>query len=661
MPAFLQKLFDTSDFPPRWRCGTWTEAHGWTHIVADVAIWAAYTTIPIALLVLARRHRGLLRSRLFLLFALFILSCGATHLLEAVIFWHPVYRLAASMKVATAVLSWACAVALIRHAPQALSITRLGQLNADLRTEMARRAVVEEQLARSEARFRLTFEEAPVGLAHVGADGRWRRVNAALCDFLGYTPEELRARTVSDVTYPEDVVPGAEVLARLAAGDLQRASVEKRYVHRDGRPLWAEVTVNYIQDDPVDGPHTISVVQDLRQRKEYEEELEQAREAAEAANRARGEFLANTSHEIRTPLAAILGHTDILLRRIDDPDLRKEVRTIRRSGEHLLGVINDVLDLSRIEAGRLEVELGPCNLAVALRDVHELLSSRADAGSVDFRLVVTGPLPTNLRTDGRRIKQVLLNLVGNALKFTPEGVVELRAAHDAEAREVRLEVCDTGIGIPEDVQRAIFEPFRQGDASLTRRHGGTGLGLPISVRLAESLGGRIEVESRAGEGSLFTFVLPADQPDLELAPYVDQAPDDPLPGGPADVVDGRVLVVDDRPEVRRVVQHFLEEAGAEVLVASDGVQAVEAVERAAADGAPIDLVVMDVQMPNMDGHEATRELRRRGHTVPIVALTASAMREDELRALDAGCDAYLAKPVEVDSLVALVARLVRGG
>lgn len=658
MLDFFRRLFDVSDFPPRWHCGQWTEGHGWLHIVSDLAIWGAYTTIPIALVIVSRRHRALLNSRLFKLFAAFIFLCGAVHLTEAVIFWNPVYRFAGVLKAMTAVVSWTTALALIRVAPRALQLPELESTNRALRGEIERRERTERQLEQSDARYRHTFESAPVGIAHVAKDGRWLRVNRTLCEFLGYSRDQLAELDFQSITHPDDLADDESQVAALLEGRIERYSIEKRYVRRDGQIVWAMLTVTLADEGTGVEPYFISVIQDLTERKRQETEVQRAREAAEAANRARGAFLANMSHEIRTPIAAILGHAEILLRELDDPDDIQGVRTIKRSGEHLVAIVNDILDLSRIEADRLEVDPEPCDLGALLHEIGALMEVRAESTAATFRVEAETDLPTNLRTDPTRVRQVLINLIGNALKFTPEGSVAVRARYDGVAEEVRIAVADTGIGIPPGLRATIFEPFGQGDTTRTRRYEGTGLGLAISRRLAGLLGGSIELESAPGKGSTFTFVLPARGEELEFRTF-ETAPvvDDLDSASPPPEIDARVLLVDDRRDIRNVGEYLLGEAGADVRTASDGAEALVEVARAEEEGHPFDVIVMDVQMPVMDGHTATRELRARGFTGAIVALTANAMREDELRALKAGCDAYLAKPLEADTLVTRVSEL----
>jgi len=382
-------------------------------------------------------------------------------------------------------------------------------------------------------------------------------------------------------------------------------------------------------------------------------------EAAEQASQAKSAFLANVSHELRTPLTAILGFSDLLA----DPDLTNAERidaisTLRRNGHHLLMVINDTLDLSRIESGRMTLETVDCSPHQLLEDVVSLMRVGASERGIELETVVSDQIPGVFRGDPVRVRQILLNLVGNAVKFTDRGCVTVQLRCDAvqgHARLLAYVIQDTGIGMTQEQINGIFEPFTQADVATTRRFGGSGLGLTISRNLARLMGGDITVRSAPGTGSTFTFALPI---DVATATERDVPADDPHIGIDASAVsvpvsDGlarcRILLAEDGPDNRRLLAMYLKRAGACVECAHDGEQALS---RIIDPNLPaLDIILMDMQMPVMDGYTATRRSRRAGVRVPILALTASAMTGDRERCLKAGCDDHLTKPISRDDLV----------
>jgi signal transduction histidine kinase/ActR/RegA family two-component response regulator len=390
--------------------------------------------------------------------------------------------------------------------------------------------------------------------------------------------------------------------------------------------------------------------------------------AAEEASRAKSRFVANISHELRTPMTAILGYAD-LLRDPAFPESQRAfaIATIARNGEHLLGIINDVLDASKIESGNVVVETVDTDPAVVVEDVVSLLRVRAHGKGIELERSFATPIPRRIASDPMRLRQILLNLVGNAIKFTNSGRVRVTTSFDRVPGRSRLcfAVEDTGIGMTEEQRRRLFLAFSQADSSMERRFGGTGLGLAISRSYAQRLGGDIDVRSEPGKGSVFTLWLPADpvgddalwHPDPEHAPIRHKTPV-PKSSGGQPLRGIRILLAEDGRDNRHLVTHLLERAGAEVAVVENGRQAVDHLSAAAADPAatrPVDLVLMDMQMPELDGYGATRLLRQQGCRVPIVALTAHAMEEDRRRCLDAGCEDYLTKPIDRARLLAACA------
>ncbi|MGD8451729.1 MAG: ATP-binding protein [Phycisphaerae bacterium] len=379
------------------------------------------------------------------------------------------------------------------------------------------------------------------------------------------------------------------------------------------------------------------------------------------ANRAKSDFLANMSHEIRTPMTAIMGFAENLL----DPSLSEEerreaVQTIRRNGSHLLRIINEILDLSRVEAGKMQLDIDPCSPVAMIEETAALVRPQAEHKGIALLVRYEGVIPESIQTDTTRLRQVLINLLGNAIKFTDRGHVSLTVelvhaaqANDDQKPQLRFTIQDTGIGMTPEQLARVFRPFTQADETMSRRFGGTGLGLAISHHLVRMLGGEIVVTSELGGGSRFVFTIATG--DLNgvalITPSVTAAPppaddDAAPPPAAADLHDLHILLAEDGPDNQRLISFVLRRAGAEVSVAENGQLAIEAVDAAGEQGRPFDVILMDMQMPVMDGYTATTLLRQRSYTGIIIALTAHAMAEDRDRCLAAGCDDYVSKPVD---------------
>ena len=410
----------------------------------------------------------------------------------------------------------------------------------------------------------------------------------------------------------------------------------------------------------------VGVVRDVTDQKQAERDLIEARDRAEEAARAKTEFLANMSHEIRTPMNGVVGMADVLAESDLTADQAECVRTIQTCADALLSLISDILDLSKIEADGVEIESVPFEPRALVRDAVAVVGTAAQARSLALTVDVDDAVPGAVLGDPTRIRQVLLNLLSNAVKFTHEGGVAVRvgaeppAGPPGETGPVRLVVAvqDTGVGIPADKRAGLFDAFTQADASTTREYGGTGLGLAISARLVGLMGGEISVEGEPGRGSTFTFDVRVEA--LARPPQESGAPPPPTPAGASQGVPVglRVLTAEDNVVNQRVIARLLDRLGAETELAGDGQAALAALHRAADDGAPFDVVLMDVQMPLVDGHEATRRLRRElaPEAQPyVIALTANAMAGDREACLEAGADDYLTKPVRRDALEAALA------
>jgi two-component system, sensor histidine kinase and response regulator len=444
----------------------------------------------------------------------------------------------------------------------------------------------------------------------------------------------------------------------LATGEshLLNQRIEISAIHRDGHEFPVELAIA-----PIRSGQTVSFcafVRDITSRQQAEETLRSAKEAAEAANHAKSAFLANMSHEIRTPLNAILGFTDVLLGDIDGnvAERREHLRTIHDSGRHLLSVISDVLDLSKIESGQMQVEKVRCSPHEIIAATISILRVPAQERGLMLEYFWKSEIPDQIECDPARLRQILVNLIGNAVKFTEIGSVQVAARLGrGDVPHLIVDVIDTGVGVaPESIDR-IFHPFVQADSSITRRFGGTGLGLSISRRLARLMGGDLTVNSEPGRGSIFTLKVATGR--LEGVSYSRGSVADLVTTrhetqrlAAPDLPPCRILLVEDGVTNRKLISLVLERAGAKIRSAENGQAGVEA-----ALNEPFDLILMDMQMPVMDGYAATRKLRDLGYTMPIIALTAHAMAGDERTCREAGCSGYLTKPVEPQKLLRTVA------
>ena len=400
----------------------------------------------------------------------------------------------------------------------------------------------------------------------------------------------------------------------------------------------------------------------LRRQLRHTKKLEELSVAAQRASKTKTDFLANMSHEIRTPMTAIIGFSDLLL----DPastesDKHEAGRTIRRNGHHLLSLINDILDVSKIEAGKLEMESISTPIRSVLNDATQLLSDKARDKGNTLSIAIDGLIPEKIRTDPTRLKQALINLMGNAIKFTENGNVRVTASHLPEAGQLEIAISDSGIGMTDEQIGQLFKAFSQADSSTTRKFGGTGLGLMITRNIAQMLGGDVVVSSEPGRGSTFTLTIATgDLTGVQLVTASDcsnshvAVPNASTSNLPA--VAGHVLLVEDGVDNQRLISHILKKAGATVTLRENGKEGMLAALEALERNEPYDLVLMDMQMPVMSGYEAAGELRARGYSGQIVALTANAMNGEMDKCLEAGCDYYLTKPIERSTFIREIAK-----
>ena len=546
----------------------------------------------------------------------------------------------------------------------------------------------EVALKESEERFRSIFEQVTVAIAQSDFSSHILLANPAFCQLVEYSQDELLQMTFEEITHPEDLAESQEQRWQLEQGEILYYSAERRYLCKSGQVKWVHLTATPVYDSDGNRRFIAKILQDISDRKQIEAEVIQAKNAAEAANRAKSEFLASVSHELRTPLNGVLGYAQILQR---DKTITEEqqgrIKIIYQCGDHLLNLINDILDLSKIEAGKLELYPDDLKLLPFLQDIADICRIRAAQKGIEFSYQTLNRLPPLVRTDGKRLRQVLLNLLGNAIKFTDDGTVsfkveavndsavddaewfeailsqggtvsslQLPATRDSGTCRIRFQVEDTGAGISAEDLRQIFLPFEQtGDGP--RRAEGTGLGLAISQHILHMMGSRIEVDSTPGAGSCFWFEVefPASKDGRSRSQAAAQ-----LAGNLNNIVgyEGEqrtILLVDDNRENRSFLTDFLQPLGFNVLEAPDGQAGLDTAIATQPDAIFIDLV-----MPTMDGFELTHWLRRTPELegTVLIATSANLLGSEQQRSLEAGCDAFLPKPIESEKLLEILQQLL---
>lgn len=519
------------------------------------------------------------------------------------------------------------------------------------------------ELVVHERRYRLLFERSPVGVFRTTLSGRVLEINEAGARIFGYESRmDFRSQNAQQLYF--DLQERDELIERIKR-DKFITNAETRLRRKDGTPVWVLQNITLVESAEDDTALEGTLI-DITARKQAEAELKEAKEISEAASRAKGEFMATISHEIRTPMNGILGMTELVLDTELTAEQRDNLGLVKLSAESLLAIINDILDFSKIEAGRFAVESIPFDLRKNLGDTMNAFALRAKQKDLNLVHFVPSELPEKVVGDPGRIRQVLVNLVGNALKFTERGEISLHVHKENVQKEkdgyiwLHFTIRDSGRGIPEEMREKIFEPFTQEDGSMSRNYGGTGLGLTISKRLAEKMGGTIWFESQTGKGSTFHFTV-----ELKLETAAVPAVENAISAADVSAAfagqkrqdQPRVLLVEDNAVNRTLALRLLERKGFAVTVAMDGQAALEELEKA-----DFEIVLMDIQMPRMDGLTATAAIRARekitGAHLPIVAMTAHALKGDRERCLEAGMDSYLSKPIRTTELFATIETLI---
>ncbi len=514
--------------------------------------------------------------------------------------------------------------------------------------DVTERKSADEKLRASEERFRLLAEQVSDTIWIRDMDLNMTYVSPSVIKLTGYTPEEEKARSLEEVLTPESRDRALQMFQEALSKEQAGVKVDEPYVleleqyFKNGSLKWTEISMTWLRDASGRAEGVIGVTRDISERKQVEFELRRAEELAEQANQAKSQFLANVSHEIRTPMNGVLGMVELLKSTELNDEQMDYANTIYHSASSLLDIINDILDVSKIEAGQMQLKEEAFDLEKCVAGVKGILEYSAINKGLDLSVYYNGP--RWVVGDKTRLRQIIMNLTGNAIKFTDKGQVSIRVNYQSSHGFFRIAVSDTGIGIPKNLHQAVFDSFRQVDGGVARRYEGTGLGLTISKHMAELMGGHIELESLEGQGSTFTLVLP-----LRLSE--DESLCEPIDQDVSCQVDGvYVLVAEDNPASLKLMESMLKKRGCHVDSAGSGKEVLEKLRRRR-----YNVVFMDVSMPAPDGFETTRIVRDPSssvleHDVHIVALTAHALAGDRERCLQAGMNDYLAKPIKGDRL-----------
>ncbi|HSH15286.1 MAG TPA: response regulator, partial [Verrucomicrobiae bacterium] len=522
--------------------------------------------------------------------------------------------------------------------------------------DITERKAAEEELRRREKQFRAYFKLGLVGMAITSPDKGWIHFNDRLCEILGRERKELASMTWAETTHPDDLAENDEHFNRVMAGQADGYSLKKRFLRPDGSVVHTVIAAKCVRRENGEVDHFLTMVHDVTDIHRTQAELERARDAAEAANRAKSDFLANMSHEIRTPMNGVIGMTNLLLASGLNAEQLDYAEQVRRSAEGLLTIINDILDFSKIEAGKLHFEHLDFELSEVVEDSLDMVAEAAASKRLEIGALIPPGINGALRGDPGRLRQVLLNLLGNAVKFTERGEVALEVTQledtDQHVR-LRFEVIDTGIGIEPAARQRLFQAFTQADASTTRKHGGTGLGLVISRQLVGMMDGEMDVRSEPGRGSTFWFTVRLEKQPPEVRRERERV---------RNLAGARALIVDDNALNRRILDSHLEAWGVEHQAVASGAEALSALHAAAKAGKAFDLVILDMQMPEIDGlmtAEAVRaEPSLRSAALILLSSLGQPVPASELR--QRGIQASLVKPVKQSDLYNCLANLLAG-
>ncbi len=670
MEEFFRKLFDTDDFPARWHCGNWSDFLGWLYILSDLAIFAAYVAIPLAIIffIFVRRQK-IVFPKLYWFFAAFILSCGLTHLIDATIFWHPWYRVSALVKFITAVASWTTVILILRSLPQALALPGTTLLNSQLKREIEERKRTATALQASATQLKLALEHSRLGDWSYDPATDVTVFSDRGCEIFGLPPgKNEKWANILTRLHPDD--RESTVLAvQTSLVKHGNYDVEYRVLHDNGREVWVFARGRAEYDSNGKVIIMLGTVQDITERKHIEQERERllagerhARSEAERAGLMKDEFLATLSHELRTPLNAILGWTHLLKNESDEDQRQQGLAVIERNTRVQSQLVDDLLDMNKIITGKV----GLAVRRVHLRDMIQAALDSVRLSAQPKNITLEAHLDASARPvigDPSRLQQIIWNLLTNAIKFTPvDGRVEIRLENAGD--QVEICVTDSGLGIAPEFLPHVFDRFRQADSSITRKHGGLGLGLAIVKNLVEIHGGSVQAESGGdGRGSTFRLRLPAAADDTSRASMSELASSplaDPVPASPGRwdaLIRARILLVENDPDSLALLTQVLKNVGATVHGAGSGAEALDELAKRT-----FDLLISDIGMPEMDGYALIERLRHwpavKNGAIPAIALTAFARAEDRERGLASGYNVFLSKPIDPTELLNVVSRCI---
>jgi PAS domain S-box-containing protein len=503
-----------------------------------------------------------------------------------------------------------------------------------------------EKAEENEEKFRSLFENSPIGKSMTGIDSSIH-VNKSFCKIVGYSEEELRGKKWNEITYPEDISQTSEILQSLINGRIEQAFFEKRYIHKNGNILWTDVTTYLHRDKEHKPQFFITTISDITARKHFEEDLIAAKEKAEENDRLKSAFLSNMSHEIRTPMNGILGFTELLR----EPNLTIDeqqdfINTIQVSGARMLNTINNIVDVSKIESGLMNIDIKETNINEKIEFTYKFFKPEVESKGLQF--LFKNGLPSTesiISTDNEKVYAVLTNLVKNAIKFTRKGIIEF--GYEKKGNYLEFFVKDSGIGIDKNQQAIIFERFRQGSESNDRGYEGSGLGLSIAKSYVEMLGGKIWLESEEGKGSVFYFTIPYNPVLREYTQSENVISEN---AKDIELKSLKILIVEDDEISYSLLRKTLNNISSEILHAITGFEAVDICR----NSTYLDLVLMDIRMPGMNGIDATRQIRQFNKEIIIIAQTAYAFAGDREKAIEAGCNDYISKPIDKTLLHELI-------